>query len=411
MTEKPGKKPDSQHSIDSEQKLALFQRRKGMKSVLTRRRNELSVLMVDEKNCDEIRHKLPSIQTALENFYEAQDEYHSTITDIDEAEKSEEYGEEVENTCAKFQVEVNRWLKSVEDKVSYPDPEATSTDGAANSIADCLDKLMKQQITSTNALLLPKTEVPVYDGNPIDYPDFIRAFENIVEAQTDKDTQRLYYLLQYTKGEVKELIKSCLSMPDSQGYKQARVLLKKMYGQNYKIAAAYSNKITEGPSIKADDGTALRKLAVTLISSANVLKEIGYENKLNNPDTLRKIIGRLPYGLRSKWRIKADNISEEENREIRLEDVALFVEQQARVATHPIFGNIADSKDSEKRRPPTTRTRAFVTQSEDTQRNAKLRSCPLCSGDHLLMNCANFKQMPVEERSKFAKVNVFVLIA
>ena len=38
--------------------------------------------------------------------------------------------------------------------------------------------------------------------------------------------------------------------------------------------------------------------------------EIGYLSKLENPDTLRAIVQRLPSGLRKRWRDVADNITE-----------------------------------------------------------------------------------------------------
>ena len=40
---------------------------------------------------------------------------------------------------------------------------------------------------------------------------------------------------------------SCLAM-DQEGYPEARKLLKQRYGQSYKIATAYVDKVTKGPS-------------------------------------------------------------------------------------------------------------------------------------------------------------------
>ena len=64
-------------------------------------------------------------------------------------------------------------------------------------------------------------------------------------------------------------------MNPEQGYNEARRLLKERYGQTYKITAAYVQWLTEGPSIRSEDGDALVKLSTQLTSCTNTLKEIG----------------------------------------------------------------------------------------------------------------------------------------
>ena len=106
--------------------------------------------------------------------------------------------------------------------------------------------------------------------------DFVRAFENLIETKTSSPNSRLYYLVQYTSSEVKELMQSCLSMKPEEGYKTARTLLKDRYGQSYKIATALVDRVTKSPQIKADNGPALQRYSVILTSCKNSLKEIGY---------------------------------------------------------------------------------------------------------------------------------------
>ena len=50
------------------------------------------------------------------------------------------------------------------------------------------------------------------------------------------ESARPYYLVQYTTGEVKELVKSCLAMKEDERDREARSLLKTRYGQGYLIA-------------------------------------------------------------------------------------------------------------------------------------------------------------------------------
>ena len=49
------------------------------------------------------------------------------------------------------------------------------------------------------------------------------------------------------------MIRSCLAMDPEESYPEAPKLLKQRYGQSYKIATAYVDKVTKGPAIKSED--------------------------------------------------------------------------------------------------------------------------------------------------------------
>ena len=183
-----------------------------------------------------------------------------------------------------------------------------------------LERLMIEQQRYTAALSLPQPEVPTFKGEPLKYCSFIRAFENLIETKTDSSNARLYYFVQYTAGDVQELVRSCLTMSPEEGYREARRLLKEKYGQNYKIAAAYVDQLTKGPPLKTGDGGALQKFCVLLTSNKNALKDIGYLSKLENPDALKRIVERLPYGLRQKWREVVDDVIQRQSRDVTVED-------------------------------------------------------------------------------------------
>ncbi len=166
---------------------------------------------------------------------------------------------------------------------------------------------------------LPDVNVPIFDGKATEYCHFVRAFENLIESKTLNERTKLFYLVQYTSGEVKDLMRSYLIMKPEEGYTEARRLLKEKYGQSYRIATAYVDRVTEATPIKSEDGTALQTFSVLLISCRNTFKEIGYLNKIENPDCLIKIIEKLPFSLRQKWRERADHITNNKEREIRKE--------------------------------------------------------------------------------------------
>ena len=202
-------------------------------------------------------------------------------------------------------------------------------------------------------------------------------------------------------------------MKPEEGYREARTLLKKRYGQSYRIATAYVNKLTKGPSIKAEDSSALRRLSILLTGCKNTLKEIGYLNKVENPDTLKMIVNRLPYGLKLKWRDVADRITETEEQEITIEDVDGFVTSKARAATHAIFGNVTRDNPVppgglkfRNKPPPKASNFAVDAVSQQEPRapvNGNNQKCPLCNARHWLSQCNDFKKRSLKDRFNFVR--------
>ena len=65
------------------------------------------------------------------------------------------------------------------------------------------------QQSLVEALQLPKAELVTFDGNPLEYWSFIRAFENTVGQETIGDGAKLTRLLQYCKGKARQLLQCC----------------------------------------------------------------------------------------------------------------------------------------------------------------------------------------------------------
>ena len=269
-------------------------------------------------------------------------------------------------------------------------------------------RLLEQQQQGVSTLTLPQPSLQVFSGDPIDYCDFVRTFEHLVERKTLSPSSCLYYLVQYTSGSAQELMKSCLTMREQEGYVEAKRLLKERYGQGYKIAAAHVKRLAAGPQIKAEDGTALEQFSIQLTSCVNTLTDIGYLNKLDNPDNLKKVIERLPYGFRLKRRDTVDRIVEREQRDVTIKDIMDFVVAKARAVTHPIFGRVTNERIT---KPPTIKTprrlrnrgNGFSTQgkTQPPELPHKGPTCTMCSGKHWLPLCEKFRKKSLQERQGF----------
>ena len=60
------------------------------------------------------------------------------------------------------------------------------------------------------SMSVPDVNVPIFDGKATEYCHFVRAFENLIESKAPNERTKLFYLDQYTSGEVKDLCKVVL---------------------------------------------------------------------------------------------------------------------------------------------------------------------------------------------------------
>ena len=105
-------------------------------------------------------------------------------------------------------------------------------------------------------------------------------------------------------------------------------------------------------------------------------------------DCLIKIIEKLPFALRLKWRDLADDITSYKCREITFDDVVQFVEKRARALNHPIFGKLSNDPNRNRSNKP---------------QDPKFNKCMMCEGDHILPRCNRFKSESLEGQLKFVK--------
>ena len=286
------------------------------------------------------------------------------------------------------------------------------------------NRIVELLAVNQNKSKLPQPRVPIFDGNPVDYRSFVRAFESLIESRTQSSTERLYYLEQYTAGDVKELIRSCHHSPPDEGYEEARRLLKRKFGDEYRIASAYESKALGWPPTKPEDGSALSKFAIFLSSCKNALASSQYASKFDQPGNIQKLIFKLPFRMRERWRRHVDYIMELQSRPVNFSDLVAFVDQEARIATNPVFGDISDktqsSSDFRSRRapqtspgfkPPKPKTSTFATQLQSSgdqnscgdaaSANVQPSLCLFCQKNHALEDCHLLRRKPYQERITF----------
>lgn len=106
-----------------------------------------------------------------------------------------------------------------------------------HTIMQTQNEITAALVQQQHMMSLPPWDIPIFEGDPLHYRTFIKAFELGVEEKAGK-ADSLYYLEQFTRGQPHELVQGCQHMAPERGYAVAKELLQKHFGNQYKIASA-----------------------------------------------------------------------------------------------------------------------------------------------------------------------------
>ncbi|XP_028415683.1 uncharacterized protein LOC114539211 [Dendronephthya gigantea] len=202
-----------------------------------------------------------------------------------------------------------------------------------------------QQLTAS--MTLPQSSISIFRGDPLEYRTFVTSFDARIQHRVHNKADLLYYLNQYLTGEPKDLIEGCLHMDPDEGYTEARRLLKKEYGDPYKISMAYIQKILSWPAIKSDEGKVLKSFSLFLIKCKTAMKSISHLCVLDHAPNMQAVVSKLPFHLQAKWRDLVAKIRRDNAKIANFENLTDFVQSAADAANDPVFGKDALSKGKE----------------------------------------------------------------
>ena len=266
----------------------------------------------------------------------------------------------------------------------------------------------------TIAALLPKSELSVFDGNPLKYFLFIRSFENNVEKDTCDFSRRLQLLVQFCSGKARRAIEGCILLEPQEGYMKAKQILAERFGDAYTVSNSWLKKVSCGLVIKPGDRESLQELADDLENCEMTLKAAGRITQLNNEDRLVKILERCPNFVKSRWQSRVQEIRSS-LREPTVEDVRRLIRMISKEKNDPVFGAIMDNVNREQssrndkiRRPnavSTQRKLNFSIQTNDGKPNVTSSNvqCYFCEQNHKLADCEEFKKKTGEEKFNFIR--------
>ena len=120
--------------------------------------------------------------------------------------------------------------------------------------------LMQARATDNLALSsqLPKMSVPVFTGDPLEYPIWNSTFYALVGSKQMDVQSKMNLLSQYVSGKPKQVVDYYMLIGTNQAYKEARELLHERYGNENVVSTAFISKLDSWPKVNAKDPNSLR---------------------------------------------------------------------------------------------------------------------------------------------------------
>ena len=244
-------------------------------------------------------------------------------------------------------------------------------------------------------LQAPDIELDMFDGNPLEFLFFITTFAEAVETKVRDQRGRLTRLLKYLTGEPKDLVSSCVYLPSSSCYDDAKRILTDRYGDPYKIMSAYRKEIKAWPRLKVNDSASFSKFHTFLVKFKCTLKYSG-NNWYDSPDLIQLLHSKLPTYVQDRWNRQALKVRRSTGGEAKLNDFMQLLQEEVDLVSDPLYSREANQEQSsgqDKERYTKRSRKVFETRTPKT--------CPLCSLKHDLDECVTYLKKPVEERRRF----------
>ena len=246
---------------------------------------------------------------------------------------------------------------------------------------------------------LPRIKIPMFDGSPLDWVEFIIKFKDIVHNQSFiSDAQKLTYLHQHLLGEAKRSVQGFAN--DQRGYVFSLKRLKFIFGQRPRIAQAHLSKVTRGKPISNDDDAGLLEYYYTISDCLVTLKQLNYQSDLYSTDILRQAIRRLPSKFHSKWGEYCLRFGE--YNEPNLLNLEKWLNERILASRNPYLPQKQIGKGEKfehKKQEFKKHERRNVIAATGIQK----LSCSLCKEKHRFFKCEKYKKLTPIKKFEFVK--------
>ena len=181
-----------------------------------------------------VEEKLSKVRETFNSMESAHMEIVDNLVNEPDLDKHEKWMCGIETEYIEAITNARAWTKAQASAPVVPDVKVGIKPAVATNRAITCDN-SDSLSDLVNLLGIPKVELDSYDGDPREYQSSISMFDELVNSKPKDDQLKQSRLLQYTTSTTKSAIKSCSLIGWSDGYAQARVILKSRFGNTHLV--------------------------------------------------------------------------------------------------------------------------------------------------------------------------------
>ena len=229
---------------------------------------------------------------------------------------------------------------------------------------------------------IPRLTLPVFDGNPLEWPRWFSLFKHLIDDQPDlSNTEKMVHLQSVVQGSAKQAISGLIFDPEL--YPQAIDVLKARFGREQDIVQSHLDAMLSAPPPTLFGTAGMEQFCGVINNTVTVLQKLGFVGDLESYENLRRMVDRLPRELRREW---GRHVVERNIDRPTLVDFNAWLGKQLKIALS------CSSKGQAVRRTN------LVT-------NTWTRECLCCGDTHDLQSCESYQQKTPDERLLFLTEN------
>ncbi|XP_062538381.1 uncharacterized protein LOC134206670 [Armigeres subalbatus] len=258
----------------------------------------------------------------------------------------------------------------------------------------------QQQLSARQ--VVPK-DLPVFTGNPDEWPLFVSSFRNSTAMCGYSHSENLMRLQKCLKGRALEAVLSILLLPSS--VPKIMETLETLFGSPERLVQSLLCKVRSVSAPKAERFETLVNFGIVVQNLVGHLKAANQQAHLTNPTLLHELVDKLPPHIRLDWAVYKKNVG--------VVDLGIFCDYMSAItaAASDIahFSDFDDGRSGSNARP--RKEKVFVNTHISSkprkfeQHNIKMekleRPCYICqSNRHRIKECYKFKSLSLGDHLK-----------
>ncbi|XP_044779757.1 uncharacterized protein LOC123327412 [Drosophila simulans] len=227
-------------------------------------------------------------------------------------------------------------------------------------------------------------DLPIFGGQPEEWPIFSCAFVETTRAYNCTDLENNQRLLKALKDEAREAVKALLIHPGNVSAVMEQLRFR--FGRPEQLIRSQLNNVREVQPISEHNLAKIIPFATRVSNLAAFLQSAKAQQHLGNPILIEELVAKLPTSKRVDWARHAATIAPFPT----VVHFSAWLQEYANV--------VCTLLDVEGKEPRRRLLHASVDHNECDQQDDRHGGCPICGGQHGILNCRKFIGASPQER-------------